>query len=246
MQGGLRPRLRRRLGRAARRAHAAISAGTPGSSHSTRGRERRGIEHAARLLAGLAEVLPALVVDRHDRAGVEQLAQLDGVLCGHRVAQRAGDGEAHSAHVHDRSADADAPGDLAQPVIEHAVAGDPERAVLLALPAEREPDHLSDDRAAAGRAVPARRRGDLDRDPPGCLQRRRGPGRHPQRAGAEAPGAGDGGDRPAQRRQQRAPRRVEVVAVVVVAQQHRVDVSEVRGATAGPDSLRDIVPHPKK
>src|SRR5690349_4854415 len=56
-------------------------------------------------LAALAEVLPALVVDRDHRAGADQAAELDRFGRVHRVAQRAGDREPDAAEVDDRGVD---------------------------------------------------------------------------------------------------------------------------------------------
>src|SRR6478736_3218618 len=113
-------------------------------------------------LAALAEVAPALVVDRDRGLRLQQPAELDRLLRGQRVAQRAGDREADAAEVDERGADVDAIGDLPDAVVEDRVAGDPESAVLLALPAQREADDVADQRLAQRRAVAAGRGGDLD------------------------------------------------------------------------------------
>ena len=67
------------------------STGSPIGSQRTRSRisAGRGRERALDRLPALAEVLPALVVDRDRGARPHEAAQLDGVLGGHRVAQRA-------------------------------------------------------------------------------------------------------------------------------------------------------------
>src|SRR5215208_258378 len=76
-------------------------------------RGRRAGEDGLDRVALLAEVLPALVVDR-DRGVRAQLAeQLDRLGRGHRVAQRARDWELHAAEVHERGADVDPRRDLA-------------------------------------------------------------------------------------------------------------------------------------
>ena len=67
-------------------------------------------------------------------------------------------------------------GDLADAVVEHRVARDPQHTVLLALPPQREADDVADDRMAQRWTVPARRRGDVDGwRVPGALQLRRRP-----------------------------------------------------------------------
>jgi hypothetical protein len=45
-------------------------------------------------------------------------------------------------------ADLQALGDLAHAVVEHRVAGDPDDVVVLPVAPKREPDHVTDDRAA--------------------------------------------------------------------------------------------------
>src|SRR4051794_21686962 len=50
----------------------------------------------------LLEVGPALVVDGDQRAWAQNSGEFDGVACGHRVAQRSGDGELHATEVHQR------------------------------------------------------------------------------------------------------------------------------------------------
>ena len=146
-----------------------------------------------------------------------------------------------------RGVDLEAVGDLAHAVVEDGVARDPQHAVLLALPAQREADHVADDRMAQRRAVAARRRGDLDRGPVGRLEPGRLPRLEAARAAAQALRARGGRDDHAGRRQQRAAGGVEVVAVVVVAEQHRVDRRRGRSRRSpGPASLRDTVPQPKK
>ncbi len=128
-----------------------------------------------------------------------------------------------------RGVDLEPVGDLADAVVEDGVAGDPEHPVLLALPGQREADDLADDRVAQRRPVAAGRRGDLDRRPPRRLQRRRFPGGEPARVAAEPLRPGHRRDDGPGRGQQRPPGAVEVVVVVVVAEQHRVDLAEVGG-----------------
>ena len=113
----------------------------------------------------------------------------------------------------------------AHAVVEHGVARDPQRAVLLALPAQREADHVADDRVAERRPVAARRRGDLDRRPPGRLEPRGLPTASSPRAPPPSRAApGRGGHHDARPTGSSArPGGVEVVAVVVVGEQDGVD-----------------------
>jgi hypothetical protein len=102
---------------------------------------------------------------------------------------------------------------------------------------QSEADHLPGDRPAQRWAVAAGGGGDLDR----WKSRRLQPGGRPwlEAAGvaAEPPGAGDGGEDGAGRGEQGAAGGVEVVAVVVVAEQHRVDQSQVGGGDRRPGQL---------
>jgi len=179
--------------------------------------------------APLAEVGPALVVDGDGGAGADPAAQLDGLPDGHAVAHRPGDREAHAAEVEQGGVDPEAVGDLAEAVVEHGVAGDPQFPVGLALPAEGEADHLADDRAAERWAVAAGGGGDLN----GRLGRGLQLGARPwlEAAGVapEPVGPGGGGEDHTGSREQGAAGGVEVVAVVVVAEQDRVDWAEVGG-----------------
>ena len=174
--------------------------------------------------------------------------ELDRVLGGHRVVERTGDREADAAEVEDRGADVEAVRDLAHAVVEDGVAGDPDGAVLLALPSEREADHVADERAAERRAVAAWGGGDLDRG----LARGFEAGGLP---GGEALGVGRallrgawrraGRDDGAGARQQRAAGGVEVVLVVVVAEQDGVDGAEVVRCDRWAGELLRDVPQPK-
>ena len=185
------------------------------------------------LLAALAEVAPALVVDRDRRLRAQQAEQLDRFAGAQRVAQRAGGREADAAEVDERGADVDPVGDLADAVVEDGVAGDPERAVLLPLPAQREPDHVADQRPAQRRAVAAGGGGDLDRRLALGAQLGLRPGREAAGVAAEPPRAGLGRDHGPGPRQQRPAGGVEVVVVVVVAEQHRVDRAQLLGGDRG-------------
>ena len=104
-----------------------------------------------------------------------------------------------------RDIDVEPVGDLADAVVEHGVAGDPERAVALAVPAQGEADHVADDRVAERRAVATGRRGDLDRRPAGASSVVVAQGSSPRALPAEAPGARDRGHHGAGRRQQARP-----------------------------------------
>jgi hypothetical protein len=129
--------------------------------------------------------------------------------------------------VQERRVDLQAVGDLADTVVEDRVARDPEHAVGLALPSQREADHVADDRVAQWRAVPARRGGDLDRRTLGRIEPRGLPWLQPARRSAEPLRTGSGRHDRTGRREQGAAGGVEVVAVVVVAEQDRVDRGQV-------------------
>ena len=156
---------------------------------------------------------------------------------GHRVAQRPRHRELHAPEVEEGDVDLQAVGDLAHAVVEHRVARDPQHAVLLAVPAQGEADHVAHDRAAQGRPVTARRGGDLDGRPPGRLQERGRPRLEAARPRSQPPGAGGRRHDDPRRGQERAAGRVEVVAVVVVAQQHRVDRRQIGGGDRRPGRL---------
>ena len=83
-------------------------------------------------------MLPALVVNGNDRSRLQQPAELYGVVGGHRVPDGARDREAHAAEVDEGRADGEAVGDPAHAAKENGVARDPEDAMLLAAPADRE------------------------------------------------------------------------------------------------------------
>src|SRR6266536_4441885 len=131
-------------------------------------------------------------------------------------------------------ADLQAVGYLAHPVIEDRVARDPEDAMLLPLPLEREPDHLTDDRVAQRRAMTTRRSRDLDRRPAGRLQSRTGPWLESASLTSEATGARDGRDDRSGRSKQGSARGVQVVGVVIMGEQHRVDRPDVGGGYRRP------------
>jgi hypothetical protein len=139
--------------------------------------------------------------------------------------------------VQERGVDLQAVGDLAHAVVEHRVARDPQDAVLLAVPFEREADHVADDRVAERRPVAARRGGDLDRRPLGRFELRGLPRLESARVAAQSLRARGGGDHRAGRREERASGGIEVVVVVVVAEQDRVDRWEVGRGDRGSGQL---------
>jgi len=102
------------------------------------------------------EVAPTLVVDRDRDARAQQAAQLDRIAGRHRVAHGARHREAHAAEVEQRGVDLQAAGDVAHAVVEHGVPRDPQHAVLLAVPADGEPDHVTRQRKAERRSVATR------------------------------------------------------------------------------------------
>ena len=118
-------------------------------------------------------------------------------------------------------------GDLVKAGVEDGVARDPEHAVLLLLPRERKPDHVAHERAAQPRSVPTRRGGHFDHGLPRCLEPDRLPRHEAPSLAAEALRSSrrryDGGHT----REQRPPCRVQVVGVMVVGEQHRVDRPKV-------------------
>ncbi len=139
--------------------------------------------------------------------------------------------------MQDGDADPHTVRDFSYSVVEHRVTRDPQRAMLLTGPLQRETDDVTDQRMAQRRAVTTRRRGDVDRWSPRCLESRRTPRFEPTCVTAEALRSRGGGDDDARRRQQGAPGVVEVVGVVIVGEQHRVDRSEVGGLDRRPRDL---------
>ena len=133
--------------------------------------------------------------------------------------------------------DLQALGDLAHAVVEHGIARYPEDPVLLPLPPQREPDHVTDDRAAQRGAVAAGRGGDLDRRSPRRLQSRSGPRLQTASIAAEALRARGSGNDGTCRGQQRPAGGVEIVVVVIVAEQDGIDRSEVRRGHCRPGQL---------
>jgi hypothetical protein len=76
-------------------------------------------------------------------------AQLDGVLSRHAVANRPRNGELHASQVKNGGADPHAICDLTEALVEDRVARDPKYALLLALPAKGEADHIARERAGS-------------------------------------------------------------------------------------------------
>jgi hypothetical protein len=62
---------------------------------------RRARKLAFDRIPSLPEMPPALVVDGDRDTRPDEAAQLDGVLCGHGVADRPSDGELHASQVQD-------------------------------------------------------------------------------------------------------------------------------------------------
>jgi hypothetical protein len=71
--------------------------------------------------------------------GADQPAQLDGLPSGHAVAHRPGDREAHASQMEQGGVDLEAVGDLADAVVQHGVAGDPQGPVRLAFQPRAKP-----------------------------------------------------------------------------------------------------------
>ena len=107
-------------------------------------------------VATLAEVRPALIVHGNRDTWREEVAELDALVDGHRVAQRSGHREPDAAKVKDGDVDIDPVGDLADAVVEDRVARDPNGAVRELLGGQREPDDVADDRPGERRTVTAR------------------------------------------------------------------------------------------
>jgi hypothetical protein len=109
--------------------------------------------------------------------------------------------------------------------------------VLLPLPPKRKADHVTDERAAQRRAMATRSGGDIDRRPRRRFEPRRGPWLKSASVTPEALRSGDGGDDGAHRWQQRSTGGVEVVVVLSVAEQHRVDRAELGSGYRRPAQL---------
>jgi hypothetical protein len=102
--------------------------------------------------------------------------------------------------------------------------------VLLTLPAQHESDDIANDRPRSNRPMPAWRCGDVNCHPPWRLEARYLPRLEPARIPAESPSAGRCRNDNAGSRQKRAAGVIEVVAVMIVGQQHRVDITDVRSS----------------
>ena len=100
---------------------------------------------------------------------------------------------------------------------------------VLTVPPEREADHVADDGLAERRAVAAGVAVISIVGRPGASSRVVAQRLEPTSAAAESLRPRARGDDDAGRRQQRAPGRIEVVVVVVVGEQHRVDRREIGG-----------------
>ena len=102
-----------------------------------------------------------------------------------------------------------------------------DRTINLTGPLQREAHDLPGDRAAQRRAVPRGGGGDPDRGPPRCAELRRLPGGQAARGAAQPAGTRPGGHDGTGRGQERPACVVEVVGVVVVAEQDPVNRREV-------------------
>jgi hypothetical protein len=76
--------------------------------------------------------------------------QLDGLSGVHAVAHRPGGPEAHASQVEQGGVDLEAVGGLADAVVQHRVAGDPQRPVLLAFPGQGEANDVAGDGRLSG------------------------------------------------------------------------------------------------
>ena len=161
--------------------------------------------------------------------GFDQVEELDRFLGVHRVAQPARQvAESYGADVHQHGADVDPFRHLAQPSVQHRVTGDPELAVCLTVPLERESDDRPGDRIAAHRTVTTGGCGDRDGRLARRLERRGVPRCQADGRAAELLGGLLGRVGGAPLRQQRLGARVEVVTVMVVADEDGVDGAELR------------------
>src|SRR4051812_41483991 len=104
--------------------------------------------------------------------------------------------------MQERGAYLETVGDLAHAVVEHRVARDPQDAMLLPVPADREADPVADDRVAERGTMATRRSGDVDRRPPRRLEPRIRPRRKAASVAREALRSRGRGDDGARRRQQ--------------------------------------------
>ena len=136
-------------------------------------------------VASLVEVRPTLVVHRYRDPGTNSRAQLDGVLRSHAVADRSGNRELHLTQMKDGDVDVESLGDLADAVVEHGVARDPEHAVRLTFPFHAKPTTCPTIGRDERWSVPTGCGRDGQRRPVGCLHprgtpRRRARGRRPR------------------------------------------------------------------
>lgn len=188
-------------------------------------------------VAVLAEMVPALVVDGEGGSRGEETAQLYSLTGRHRIADRSRQREAHAAHVQQGGAHVQATCKVSYAVVEDGVSGDPQHAVPLSRPVQREAGDVSGDRPGQRRAVAGGRRGDVDRRASWGLKVCGRPGRQANGVAAESSCSGRRGEYGVRGRQQGAPGHVEVVAVVVVAEQDGVDGRQVRDGEGGAGRL---------
>src|SRR5690242_9949006 len=196
-----------------------------------------GRERGAQVVGALREVRPALEVHRDDGAGTEDLGCLRGGVGRERQV-----GAVEALRHADRAAEEDreldrarALGDRAHDVDRGVVAADVERRRLVG--GEHEADHRPRDRVAALGTVQGGNGGDRDRAGVGALEREGVPRREADGVAAQAPGPIRRGQRAPGARQERAPAGVEVVGVMVVGEQDRVDGADVVRAHGGPGEL---------
>ena len=81
-------------------------------------------------------------------ARADEPTQLDGVVGGHRVTNRSRDRKANTPEMQECRVDPEAVGHPTHSVVENRIAGDPKHAMLLAVPAQSEADHVAGERAA--------------------------------------------------------------------------------------------------
>jgi hypothetical protein len=117
--------------------------------------------------------------------------------------------------------------------------------VLLAGPGQGEADHVVGDGAAERWAVAAGGGGDLDRRSPRRLELGGRPRGQAAGVAAQPAAAGSGREDDTGRREQGPASAVEVVAVVVVTDQHGVDWPRSVAAIARPVNFRELEPQPK-
>ncbi len=170
---------------------------------------------------------------RHDGRIRKRVRGLDGVVDVHREIER----PARLCRAGEQQHDAglEATRHLGDAVIPDRVAGDVDRPHARGL--EDEADDIAGERFDAGRPVPRRRRGDAQAAAVGRRQVRRLPRRQPERIAAEPLGASLGREHAAGLRQEMAAAVIEIVGVLIVAEQHGIDGAEIVGVQGGASGL---------